>query len=813
MEFLDNIGLGQKSHPDAPLMGKEKKKKEEASSLKRNIYLRVVIIAVFLGIVFYCIPRHFFNPTTNYKIGTPWKKENLTAPFSFDILKSDQEVKKEKESARQNTPPIFIHRKNIRTQSENKLDSLFQRIYPVLAAYQKWQKSGEAHDSVNFQQKKAHADVGFTKKIWSALFKKSKLQSIAANSAESSSSKYFNLIGPHLYNNLKGLLSDILSNGVINKSTNSLTHNRITVRDLHKHTEQTFAAANILDIQGAVHHAHNQLFKKYNDGVANAGLNIFKQVITPNFFYNAKQTKQRMKKAVDNVSETEGAITKGQVIIRKGDLITQQKYRELQSLAKARTQVVGHTGQWKKYAGGIIAIFAVLLIFFLYLYLYRRSIFTNNLNLLLVLLNFSIIIVASSLLFRFTDVPLYIIPVAIAPIILTVIFDSRVGILSTVTLAFIVGFINSASFEFTMATVVGCTLGLFSVRDIKNRSQFFFTTPIIVFLSYMVVIIGFSLAAAAGWHSFLMQMAYTAINALFIVFTYPLILLFEKGFNITTDLTLIELSDTNLPVLKRLMNKAAGTFHHSLQVANLAEAAAGNIGANALLCRVGALYHDIGKLEHPEYFTENQLGGNEHNTLKPRMSALVIKAHVSNGVKMAKEYKLPEMIIDFIKTHHGTSVIKYFYNKAKEQSDPEKNEIKEDDFRYDGPRPYSKETGIVMLADCVEAASRSLKSPNYQKLEQLVDKLVEARLNEGQLSRTPLTFRDLSVIKKTFLNILVGIYHSRVEYPDEEEKKEKKADKEKKKETKQPEKKDKEPVTAKNNKKGRKKAADIYYNS
>src|SRR5699024_2558557 len=214
---------------------------------------------------------------------------------------------------------------------------------------------------------------------------------------------------------------------------------------------------------------------------------------------------------------------------------------------------------------------------------------------------------------------------------------------------------------------------------------------------------------------------------------------------------------------------APGTFHHSLQVANLAEAAAGNLRANALLCRVGALYHDIGKLENPEYFAENQLVSNEHDNLKPRMSALVIKAHVSNGVKMAKEYKLPDLIIDFIKTHHGTSVIQYFYTKAKEQSDPEKNEIQQEDFQYDGPLPYSKETGIVMLTDGVEAASRAMKNPNYQKLEQLVDKLIDLRVREGQLSRTPLTFRDLSTIKKTFLNILVGIYHSRVEYPDEEQ--------------------------------------------
>jgi putative nucleotidyltransferase with HDIG domain len=818
MNILDKLGLGQKYHPDAPLMGKEKKKKEEASTLRKNIYLRGVIIAVFLAIVCYCIPRHFSNPTSNYKIGTPWKKKNLTAPFSFDIQKSKQQIEREKKKASQNTPPIFIHHSQALNRVENSLDSLFYRIYPVMAAYKNWQKTKKAQDSLALQQKKAHAGVGFTSGMWSGLFKKSNLGAVPSNFSGTPSQKELKAVGPNLYENLKKLLGNVLNNGVVNKPVGTLKHNRITVRNMQKHLEQTFGIANIRDIQGADHFAHNQLFQRYNDGVAGAGLSLFKQVITPNFFYNAQQTNKRVQKAVANVSETEGAITKGQVIIRKGDLITPQKYRELKSLAKARTQYAGHAGQWKKYAGGIIAVFAVLVIFFLYLFLYRKQIFTDNLNLLLVLLTFSIIIVASSLLFRFTNIPLYIIPVAIAPIILTIIFDSRVGILSALTLAFITGFINSANFEFTMATIVGCSLGLFSVRDIKNRSQFFFTTPVIVFVSYIVVIIGFSLAVASGWTPFLTNLAYVVINALFIVFTYPLILLYEKVFNITTDLTLIELSDSNLPLLKLLMNKAAGTFHHSLQVANLAEAAAGNIGANALLCRAGALYHDIGKLENPEYFTENQLGGNEHDNLKPRMSALVIKAHVSNGVKIAKEHKLPDMIIDFIKTHHGTSVIKYFYEKAKEQSDPEKNEIKEEDFRYDGPRPYSKETGIVMLADGVEAASRAMKNPNYQKLKQLIDKLVDARLNEGQLSQTPLTFRDLSIIKRTFLNILVGVYHSRVEYPEEKEDKESKevkAEKPQKKEGEQQVKDGKKKPSARKKQKNgkRKKPVDDYYNS
>ncbi|MDZ7690126.1 MAG: HDIG domain-containing protein [Balneolaceae bacterium] len=281
------------------------------------------------------------------------------------------------------------------------------------------------------------------------------------------------------------------------------------------------------------------------------------------------------------------------------------------------------------------------------------------------------------------------------------------------------------------------------------------------------------MTAFEGWTELGNDLFFVIINAVFILFTYPLILLFEKVFKVTTDFTLLELSDTNLPLLKDLMTQAPGTFHHSLQVANLSEAAAGSIGANGLLCRVGALYHDIGKMDNPGYFIENQAGPNEHDKLKPRMSALVIKAHVSNGVKSARKHGLPEIIIDFIKTHHGTSLIKYFFSKAKEKTDENKDEIQEKDFRYDGPLPRTKETGILLLADGVEAASRAMKDPSYQKLENLINKMVDDRVNEGQLSKCPLTFQDLRTIKETFLNILMGIYHSRVEYPEDKKEQDK----------------------------------------
>src|SRR5699024_8008195 len=338
-----------------------------------------------------------------------------------------------------------------------------------------------------------------------------------------------------------------------------------------------------------------------------------------------------------------------------------------------------------------------------------------------------LICVSSSIVYELENISAYIVPVAIAPIILTIIFDSRVGLLATITLALLTGLINGGDFEYVVATTVACSLGLFSVRDIKKRSQFVFTTPGIVFISYAVVILAFGMTSLDSWRSLGNDLVFVLFNSIFILFTYPLIPLFEKGLTVTTDFSLLELSDTNLPLLKQLMNKAPGTFHHSLQVSNLAEAAAGAIGANSLLCRVGWLYHDSGKMENPEYFTENQSEYNEHDKLKPRMSALVIKAHVSNGVKMAREHKLPEVIISFIKTHHGTSLIKYFWEEAQKNTDAGKKEIREEDFQYDGPRPHSKETGILMLADCVEASSRAMKDPNYQKLENLIDKMIQAR--------------------------------------------------------------------------------------
>lgn len=779
MSILEKLGLAPKKRQGAPVIGEKKKKQEKASSLKHNVYVRGLILLGFLGVLILSVPQASFKEPINYEIKEPWRADDLTAPFTFAIQKTEEEIKKEKQAIRESTPPIFHRNHDVEIAIKAKLDSLFQSLKSLTQSYEQWQQAKQnnsqdaTRDSLQFAQLKNQSPLNLSDEAWRTLLENYQAVQAQNRSPNTKSGSPDQFIAVNLKEQLNQLIQDLLKDGIINVNKDELSNDEITVRDLKKRTEKTLNLVSVRDMPEAKEYARYRLSRNFYEEIANVGSQIFNQVIRPNLIYNKQETQARIEEAISKISTSKGAVAQGQVIIRRGDIVTQEKYNMLQSLAKARAQNASDLERWLRYGGDVLAIIAILTIFFFYLYLYRRYIFSNNAMLLLVLIAMSLICVSSSIVYGFENISPYIVPVAIAPIILTIIFDSRVGLMSTITLALLTGLINGNNFEYVTATMVACSLGLFSVRDIKKRSQFFFTTPGIVFLAYLFVIVGFGMTAYDSWNTFGNEVFYVGINAIFILFTYPLILLFEKTFNITTDFTLLELSDTNLPLLKELMTKAPGTFHHSLQVSNLAEAAAGAIQANSLLCRVGGLYHDIGKMENPGYFTENQTEKNEHDKLKPRMSALVIKAHVSNGVKMAEEHGLPDVITDFIKTHHGDSLIKFFWDKAKKQADADKKEIREEDFRYDGPLPQTKETGILLLADCIEASSRAMKDPNYQKLENLIDRMVDERVNEGQLSKTPLTFQDIRTIKETFLNILVGIYHSRVEYPDDEETEEK----------------------------------------
>jgi len=772
MKILDTLGLGRKKAEGAPSIGEKKKKEELEAEKRRKVYYRILIVLGFLGIVLYSLPEVIYQPIANYSVGEPWRADDLTAPYTFSLMKSEAELEEERQEIRSSTPIIFHIDHSVRNSTQTALDSTYRNLQPVIDAYVQWQRSElnnestARNDSIRFEQEKSFSNVEFSDQGWNVLLTNYADLRLDNQAGGQSLLEDFRSV-------LDRLITQLYNTGIVDLPREEIPSGEITVRNLRDLTERNLPLNRVRDYYEAIEYAEQQLRTQFSTDVARVALQILDKVLQPNWVYSEEDTQTALNENLESISRTKGVVTNGEVIIRRGDIVTQEQETKLMSLAQARSTTATEFEQIMRRVGESLVVILVTILFLYYLYLYRKKIFNNVSSFLMVFLTLALLCVISAVIYHFDDASSLIVPIAIAPIILTIIFDSRVGLMATLTLAIITALIHDNNFEYLVATITACSLGIFSVRDIKNRSQFFLSTPFIVFMSYILVLGGFSLARYTGWDAFLDTTTAVAINSVFILFTYPLILIFEKSFKVTTDFTLLELGDTNRPLMKDLMNKAPGTFHHSLQVANLAEAAASAIEANALLCRVGAMYHDIGKMVKPSYFIENQSKGNDHDKLKAKMSALIIKAHVSDGVKMARKNNIPELIVDFIRTHHGTSLIRFFYGKAQKNAEKE-GEIPEEDFRYDGPTPFTKEQGILLLADSVEAASRAMKNHTYNKLETLIDKITEDHISEGQLNACPLTFRHIQIIKETFLSILVGVYHSRVEYPDDDELKSKK---------------------------------------
>ncbi|MDZ7717237.1 MAG: HDIG domain-containing protein [Balneolaceae bacterium] len=763
MSILKKLGLGQKKQEAAPNIGVNKIKEQKESAERKNRYLRALIVVCFLLVILITLPRSAFQSVSNYSVGEPWRSEDLTAPFTFAIQKTAEELEQERQQIRRQTAPIFHVEPDAREDVHAAIDSLYRNLQPVLDSYVQWmqskqQENSSANDSIRYMQEREFSNVELDSSSWRTILEN--YSAVTLNNQPEQRS-----VIAQIRNQVQNIANSVLSDGIINRSKENLESDEITIRNLQDRTERTVSVETVRDLPEVREYSRRHFNRIFIPEVAQASFQIFNQVIKPNWIYSEAATEALLAEKRSNISPTKGAVDQGQIIIRNGDIITPETANILRSLAEARAQTASTLERWLRYLGESIVITMATLMFLFYIFLYRRNIFSQPSMLLLVFLIMGIVTLASALIYPIEVVNSYIIPISVAPIILTIIFDSRVGLMATITLAIITGLIHDNNFEYLVATTAACTLGVFSVRDIKKRSQFFFITPGIVFVTYLIIISGFALTRLSGWENFWPTLLFIGINSVFILFTYPLILLFEKLFKITTDFTLLELADTNLPLMKELMGKAPGTFHHSLQVANLADSAASEIHANALECRVGAMYHDIGKMVKPGYFIENQNKINEHEKLKPRMSTIVIKAHVSEGVKIAEEHNLPKVIVEFIKTHHGNSLIKYFHKKA---SDEEEN-VQDEDFRYDGPIPYTREQGILLLADSVEAACRSLKEPTYNKLENMITKVVDDHINDGQLNNCPLTFKQIQIIKDSFLGILKGVYHSRIEYPDDKE--------------------------------------------
>jgi cyclic-di-AMP phosphodiesterase PgpH len=352
--------------------------------------------------------------------------------------------------------------------------------------------------------------------------------------------------------------------------------------------------------------------------------------------------------------------------------------------------------------------------------------------------------------------------------LLTIVFDSRVGFYSTVIMVLIAGALRGNDYTFTVTNLFAGALAVYTVRDIKNRSQIF-RSFLYILTGYVITVLGFSFERFASWENILIELAFAGSNALISpVLTYGLLIFFERLFGITTDLTLLELSNFDKPLLRELSRKAPGTFNHSMTLGTLGETAAEKINANQLLTRVGAYYHDIGKTLVPQNFVENQLNNrNIHEDLSPEQSVKLIVQHVNDGIKLAEEHNLPKEIIDFIPMHHGTATMSFFYEKAKKLYGEEKVNI--NDYKYPGPKPNTKETVIIMLADGCESAVRSIEEPDAIKVENVIDNIIKGRVTEGQLDESPITFSDIKKIKEAFISILLGQHHKRIKYPKQDE--------------------------------------------
>lgn len=725
--------------------------------LTRDLAVKLVLALGLMVLVGLMFPRGE-TIETEYRVGALWPHADLYAPFSFPILRDLDDYQREVEQAKSKVYPVF-ERDAVQTEQQvQQLHAFFSRLREALRARVRYLSSQSSRDSVQVALLVSQLDIQFYEHEWKLL------ESLSGEELKA----------------VEALLSDLmqgyLRRGILDVEKKALGRTELALR---KGTlEEILPSKTFLDQEEVAARLEQDLTAYYHR--ESDTLELARKIglvhIVPNIKYNALATERTLHAAVESVPRTAGFVQEGDRIIGKNERVTPEIKQKIDSLRKAKHERGGATAGSLQMLGTFLHAAIVLTPFTIYLKLFRTRLFASNRRLALIVL---VILMECffAYLTRVVNVtaPMeYLIVVPAASMLLTIIFDSRVGFYGTVVIAYLVGGVRGNDYAVALAALMAGALAVYTVRDIRDRSQIIRSFGFI-FLGYAVAILALGFERLASVENVAEELTFALANSLISpVLTFGLLVFFERYFKVTTDLTLIELGQFHHPLLKLLADKAPGTYHHSLTMANLAEAAAAAVDANTVLARVGAYFHDIGKIEKPTYFVENQKGGrNRHEKLSPRMSALIIQNHVKKGIALARQYNLPEEVIDFIPQHHGTTLIDFFYRKAlalaeSSQDQTKLDEINEQDYRYPGPKPQTKETGILMLADSIEAAARTLDDPSPQKLEAMIDELVKKRFEEGELDECPLTLKDLTKIKKAFLNVLVGMYHTRVKYPEAE---------------------------------------------
>ncbi|AUP81169.1 HD family phosphohydrolase [Flavivirga eckloniae] len=642
----------------------------------------------------------------NFENGKPWQSENLYAPFDFAIKKTDGEIESEKEVLVNNSVLYF----NLDNTIEAKIKSSYSN----------------------------HFKNTFSDSIPRSVSKK-------------------------LYKIGEKIVDELYLFGVLSEDYNFPEDRAIVVLDGRVKKQDGFFS-HLIKQDGVSKVIDNALNKQGVIQYKTVFTSLFFDLVEPNLVFDKSFTDKALQEEIGKIAYTRGSVAKETLIISKGEVVEGDKYQILKSLqSEYESQVWSKSNYiWVLFAYTLLVALALLMLL-LFLRKYRIEVFENNTKVTFIFFNVSLMIFITTFVVNYDAKYIYIVPICILPLVLKAFFDARLGLFSHVLTVLLIGFIVPNSYEYMFLQIIAGIVTILTVSELYKRANLFISvgqiTLIYIIAYFAFVVIHEGSVKTIKWEIFI----WFILSGLATLFVQPLIYIYEKIFGLVSDVSLLELSDTNSKLLKELSDKAPGTFHHSLNVANLAEASANEIGANAMLVRVGALYHDIGKMRNPTFFTENQSTGiNPHDELSPKESARIITDHVINGIEIAKKNNLPDRVIDFIRTHHGSSVVYYFYMQEKKEYD----DVDKLDFSYPGPKPFSKETAILMMCDSIEAASKSLKEPTSTKIDAFVENIINKQIKDEQFLNADITFKEIESIKKVLKHKLANIYHLRIEYPE-----------------------------------------------
>ncbi len=684
---------------------------------KHQILFKVFLFLLATGLIVFIFPREG-KFKYEFTKGKPWPHEDLIATFDYPIYKSDEQISLERERILENKSIYFFKSGKVKTESITQFDLDFES---------EWDQFLEERSGINI-------GVG---KI------KNRLNELGTSILN----RIYNVGVIELHNSIEGKSQDFIVSILINNEAKDYRLNQLyTIQEAF-----LYAKEKLRDLK-----PEEQAFL----------IHLIEENINQNIIYDEATNEISIEEEMDKISPTSGLVQRGERIVSTGDILTDSKFQLVESFKiESENQVGGSSKVYLILLGQTVLVSLMILSLALFLVSFRRGIIQSDIKISFLLILILLFVFGAKMALNVDNLNIYLVPFCMLPMVIRTFFDIRVSLFTYLVAILIVGFFAPNPYEFIILEMVTGIITLFSIINLRNRSQLFLSS-FIIFAVYSITYLGIGLIQEGSFEDTnWMFLGWFFGSAMLTLFTYPLIYIFEKIFGFVSDVSLMELADTNNKLLRKLNSKAPGTFQHSLQVANIAEEAIRAIGGNTLLVRTGALYHDIGKMNMPNYFIENQnTDYNPHEDLSPEESANIIIGHVINGIEIARRNKLPDIIVDFIRTHHGTSKTQYFLYQYKQENPDE--EIDESIFQYPGPDPYSKETAVLMMADSVEAASRSLKTYDGESIEKLVNEIIDTQVKEEQFIMSDITYKDVTLIKKLFKKKLMSMYHVRVEYPE-----------------------------------------------